>query len=66
MPIFVLTESATLPVEQRTRAGLLFIYVMNIYTKQPLSIDDQIAKLRSLGLIIADEGKARKTLGEVS
>ena len=31
---------------------------MNIYTKQPISIDDQIAKLRSLGLIIADEDKA--------
>ena len=39
---------------------------MNIYTKQPISIDDQIAKLRSLGLIIADEDKARKTLSEVS
>ena len=57
MPIFAPTESATLPVEQRTRAGLLFIYVMNIYTKQPLSIDDQIAKLKLLGLIIADEDK---------
>ena len=39
---------------------------MNIYTKQPISIEDQIAKLRSLGLIIADEDKARKTLSEVS
>jgi hypothetical protein len=39
---------------------------MNIYTKQPISIDDQIAKLRSLGLIIADEDKARKTLSEVN
>ena len=39
---------------------------MNIYTKHPISIDDQIAKLRSLGLIIADEDKARKTLSEVS
>ena len=39
---------------------------MNIYTKQPISIDDQIAKLRSLGLIIADEDRARKTLSEVS
>ena len=57
MATFAPTESATLPVEQRTRAGLLFIYVMNIYTKQPLSIDDQIAKLKLLGLIIADEDK---------
>ena len=30
---------------------------MNIYTKQPISIDDQIAKLRSLALIIADEDR---------
>ena len=38
----------------------------NIFTKQPLSIDDQIAKLRSQGLIIANEDLARKVLGEVS
>ena len=38
----------------------------NIYTKQPLSIDDQTAKLRSQGLIIADENCAKKILGEVS
>ena len=65
--IFAPTESATLPVEQRTRAGLLFYSVMsNIYTKQPLSINDQIAKLRQHGLIIANEDTARKVLGEVS
>ena len=65
--IFALTESATLPIEQRTRAGLLFYSIMsNIYTKQPLSIDDQIAKLRSQGLIIDNEDLARKVLGEVS
>jgi len=45
--IFVPTESATLPVDQRTRAGLLFSDDMNIYTKQPLSIADQIAKLKA-------------------
>ena len=38
------TESATLPIEQRTRAGLLFSDDMNIYTKQPLSIADQKVK----------------------
>ena len=65
--IFAPTESATLPVDQRTRAGLLFYDMMcNIYTKQPLSIDDQIAKLRQQGLIIANEDTARKVLGEVS
>jgi len=58
--IFAPTESATLPIEQRTRAGLLFCSIMsNIYTKQPLSIDDQIAKLRSQGLIITDEDCAK-------
>lgn len=36
------------------------------YTKQPISITDQIAKLKSQGFIIADEAKAEKTLGEVS
>lgn len=37
-----------------------------LYTKQPISIADQIAKLKSLGLIISDEAKAQKVLGEVS
>ena len=46
------------------QGGSFILYVMNIYTKQPISIDDQIAKLRSLGLIIADEDRARKTLSE--
>lgn len=36
------------------------------YTKQPTSIADQIAKLKSLGLIIVDDAKAEKTLGQVS
>ena len=63
---FAPTESATLPVEQRTRAGLLFSDDMNIYTKQPLSIDDQIARLKAQGLVINDEALAVKTLGEIS
>lgn len=53
MPNFASTESATLPIDQRTRASLLFYDIKrNIYTKQPLSIDDQIAKLRLQGLVI--------------
>lgn len=36
------------------------------YVKQPISIADQIARLKSLGLIIPDEAKAEKILGEVS
>ena len=66
MPIFAPTESATLPVEQRTRAGLLFSDDMNIYTKPPLSIADQIARLKAQGLVINDEELAAKTLGEIS
>ena len=37
-----------------------------LYSKQPISIADQIVRLKSLGLIIADEAKAEKTLSEVS
>lgn len=40
--------------------------VMNVYSKQPLSIEDQIVRLRSNGLIIADEDRARKVLREIS
>ena len=61
-----MTESATLPVEQRTRAGLLFLDYMNFYFKLPLSIPDQIAKLKTQGLVINDEYFAIKTLNEVS
>lgn len=39
---------------------------MKTYTKHPLSIEDQIAKLKFLGLVIADETNAKKVLGEVS
>lgn len=38
----------------------------NTYTKQALSIADQIADLRNRGLIIADQALAEKTLGEIS
>ena len=39
---------------------------MNIYTKQPLSITDQIAKLKAQGLVVNDEELATKVLGEIS
>ena len=65
--IFAPTESATLPVEQRTRAGLLlYMSTLRIYTKQALPIADQLELLKSRGLLIADESKAAKFLGEVS
>lgn len=37
-----------------------------VYTKQPISIADQISKLKSQGLIIVELNKAEKILGEVS
>lgn len=66
MCIFAPTESATLPEDQRTRAGLLFSDNMNIYTKQTLSITDQIARLKAQGLVVNDEELAAKVLGEIS
>ena len=55
------------PFEQRTRAGLLlFMGTLRLYTKQALSISEQIELLKSRGLIIADLSKAAKFLGEVS
>lgn len=39
---------------------------MNFYTKLPLSIAEQITKLKSQGLVINDETLAIKTLSEIS
>ena len=39
---------------------------MKLYTKEALSIAEQIALLKKRGLRIADEHKATKFLGEVS
>ena len=65
--IFAATESATLPIEQRTRVGLLlYMSSLRIYTKQALTIADQLELLKSRGLLIADDSKASKFLGEVS
>ena len=55
------------PFEQRTRAGLLlFMSTLRLYTKQALSVSEQIELLKSRGLNIADSSKAVKFLGEVS
>ena len=55
------------PFEQRTRAGLLlFMGTIRLYTKQALSISEQIELLKNRGLNIADNSKAEKFLGEVS
>ena len=51
------------PFEQRTRAGLLlFMGTLRLYTKQALSISEQIELLKSRGLNIADSFKAVQRL----
>ncbi len=67
--MFALTESATLPVEQRTRAGLFLLIPMGhgrLYDKPPLSVAEQIDRLKGLGLHFEDEQGGAKFLGEVS
>ena len=45
---------------------MLFMGTLRLYTKQALSISEQIELLKSRGLNIADSSKAVKFLGEVS
>lgn len=63
--IFASTESATLPIEQRTRAGLLF-YMKTEYSKPALDIAAIIERLKAKGLSIIDEKEALRKLGIVS
>lgn len=56
---------ATLPAEQRTRAGRFILFPMR-YTKQPTSITDQINLLKLRGLIIDDETEAKAVLERIS
>jgi abortive infection bacteriophage resistance protein len=60
-----LTESTTLPVDQRTRVELLFYTYMN-YSKQALNISQQIGLLQSRGLIIDDTDETRDILENIS
>ena len=67
LPIFAATESATLPLRPANQGGsFAFMTTLRLYTKQALSIADQIALLKNRGLQIADEPKATKFLDEVS
>lgn len=43
-----------------------FIIMDKIYIRKPLSIADQIIRLKSLGLVISEDSFAEKTLSEVS
>ena len=65
--IFATTESATLPIWTANQGGsFAFMGTLRLYTKQALSISEQIELLKSRGLNIADSSKAAKFLGEVS
>lgn len=58
------TEPATLPVDQRTRAGR-FVYIRFMrYNKQPISIANQIAILKSRGMVFGNEFEGSFRLGE--
>ena len=52
---FAATDSATLPIEQRTRAELLLYIGFMEYTKQPIDYPQQIQMLKERGLIIDDK-----------
>ena len=64
--IFAATDSATLPIEQRTRAELLFYRGFMEYTKQPIDYPQQIQMLKERGLIIRDERQALEQLQIIS
>ena len=61
--IFAPTEPATLPGDQRTRAGR-FLYME--YTKQAITLADQINILKQRGLIFEDENAALRILSQIS
>lgn len=63
--IFAALESATLPMEQRTRAEL-FVYMRMEYTNPPLDTATLLANLQNEGLVIVDERKANAFLENVS
>ena len=64
--IFAATDSATLPIEQRTRAELLLYIGFMEYTKQPIDYPQQIQMLKERGLIIKNEKQALEQLRIIS
>ena len=62
---FAVLESATLPIEQRTRAEL-FVYIHMKYTNPPLDTATLLANLQNEGLTIMDESKTYTFLENVS
>ncbi len=62
---FVVMVPTTLPIEQRTRVGLL-LFIRMRYSKQPLDYLDILKLLKSRGLIIRDESMAIECLKVVN
>ena len=59
----VINKPATLPGDQRTRAGAFFVENPSMrFTKAPLSISDQLSKMEARGLNISDRAKAEHYL----
>lgn len=65
MATFASTVSATLPIEQRTRAELL-LYIHMLYTKLPLDFPQIIQMLKDRGLNIINDTKAIEQLQVIS
>ena len=51
---------------QRTRAGHFFVYTLMNYTKQLLTLQQQIDILKQRGLIVDNEAEAKSTLDTIS
>ena len=62
---YVVMVPTTLPIEQRTRVGLL-LFIRMRYSKQPLDYLDILKLLKSRGLIIRDESMAIECLKVVN
>ena len=62
---FVVMVPTTLPIEQRTRVGLL-LFIRIRFSKQPLDYLEILKLLKSRGLIIRDESMAIECLKVVN
>lgn len=60
------TDSATLPARTANQGGTFIFTAMQTYTKQPLSVKDQIQLLKNRSMIIGDEASAEKVLRNIS
>ena len=58
---FAVIVPTTLPIEQRTRVGLL-LFIRTRHSKQPLDYPEILKLLKSRGLIIRDESMAIELL----